>query len=223
MTVQIAGPTFPTGPAAVESSTQAIRTSIRPNDFGSLGVYAVAAGNSTNPMTAGLAAGSAIFSFRWNNANVCLIKKINFSVSMATGPASVQVPGVFNFVVERSFSVSDSGGTSILPATNTGKLKTTMATTKVTDIRIAAAGALTAGTKTPDASPFASLSAPWSTTSNIVILPNTVVWQASAGDYPLIFTNTGSGEGFNITATVPSLGAWNFGVGVVWEELAAYS
>ena len=137
--------------AQVETNTQAVRVVARPNDVGALGAYSL--GAVSGVMAAGIAANSPIFSFRYGGSNLVLLKRVLISAANA-GTAFAAGVGVFNLVAARSFTASDSGGTSVLPTIN--KLRTSQGTTAVADIRIASTAALTAGTRTLDGQPLAS-------------------------------------------------------------------
>jgi hypothetical protein len=86
-----------------------------------LGIYSE--GQTSGLMAAGLAANSPIFAARWGDATrFALIKRVIFS---AGNDATAFTAGSFLFklFVARSFSVADTGGTSMLPVTNENKLR----------------------------------------------------------------------------------------------------
>lgn len=209
-------------PAELEVNTKALRNIIRPNDYGANGIYAL--GGASGTMAAGLAAAAPIFSFRnpASGAAIVLVKKVVFSAggiaAFAAGVAS------FQMLVARSFTAPDTGGTDLAPgAYNSAfKLRYSMASSSMVgagDIRISSTATLTAGTRTLDAQPIGSLSSSTTNTAGTIVIPPTILFQASAGDYPLALAVS---EGFVIQATVPATGTWTFSVSVVWEELAAY-
>jgi hypothetical protein len=79
MAAQIAGNTIG-NILEVEAATHAARVTLRPEDYGALGIYSVANSNGATQMSAGIASGSTIFSFRWGNAaNLALIKRVRLS------------------------------------------------------------------------------------------------------------------------------------------------
>jgi hypothetical protein len=216
MALQIAGAT-PANIAEVEANTKALRTVIRPIDFGSLGIYS--GGGPSGVMAAGLAAAAPVFSWRWTHAtNVAAVKRVLISA----GGIAAFAAGVctFNMVAARSFTVSDSGGTAFVLTTNNMKLRASMASTVVGDIRIASTATLTAGTRTLDATALSAVTSSTPATAGSVLLPpNTVLWDARAGEYPLVCAQN---EGFVLHATVPATGTWTFSVSVAWEELSSY-
>jgi hypothetical protein len=80
MASQIAGNTIG-NILEIEAATKAARVVLRPEDYGSLGIYSLAASNGASAMAAGLAAASPIYSFRWGNAsNLALVKRVTLSV-----------------------------------------------------------------------------------------------------------------------------------------------
>src|SRR3954463_1669508 len=136
MASQIAGNTIG-NILEVEAGTKAARVTLRPEDYGALGIYSLAPSNGASAMAAGLAANSPIFSFRWGNAsNLALIKRVTFS---AGDGATAFTAGIakFDLVAARSFTVNDTGGVAVIPSGNQNKLRTsTMGTTLLTDARI---------------------------------------------------------------------------------------
>lgn len=205
--------------AEVEANTRALRTVLKPDDYGSLGIYAI--GLTSGIMAAGLTAASVVYSFRFapGGGNLAIVKRILIS---AGDTATAFTAGVVTFkaFVARSFSVSASGGTAATLTGNNGKLRTSMATTGLTDLRISSTAALTAGTRTIDAQEFASSSGSITATAGTPLTQPIELWNPKPGDYPLVLATS---EGFEIQATVPATGTWTFSVTTVWEELASYS
>lgn len=202
----------------VESATRAMRVLNRPDDYGSLGIYCGAV--TSGVMAAGLAAGANIVSFRNSTANIYLVRRVLFTACVNTTGFTAGVC-TFNMFAARSFTASDSAGTAWTLTGNNLKLRTSMATTGVADIRASATAALTAGTRTLDTQPIASLVQGVTASAGIVIIPaNTPIWDQRVGEYPLACAQN---EGFVIQATVPATGTWGFSVQITWEELASYS
>lgn len=215
--IQIVGNTNNTTAAEVEANTKALRSVIRPNDYGSLGIYSL--GAVSGVMAAGLAANSPIYSFRWSDAsNLALIRKVILSAGN-TGTAFAAGVASFNCFVARSWSVSDTGGTAITPATSSNRLRVGMGTTLVGDVRRSATATLTAGTRTKDGSPIGSITTSIIATGGTPLLLPVAIYEARVGEYPLVL---GQNEGLVIEATVPATGTWTFSVTTMWEELAAY-
>ena len=202
----------------VETNSRAMRSTVRPVDPTSYGSYRGSATSGT--MAAGLAGNANIFSFRWGvAAPVCIIREIQVQAFCNTTGFTAGVGSIQGFIA-RNFSASDTAGTAWTLTTNNMKLKTAFATTSVTDIRMSATAALSAGTRTLDAQPFASvgLTVPV-TTVNYVILPWQWLLNPGANQWPIELAQN---EGFVLQATVPATGTWGFSVNVQWDEVAAF-
>src|SRR5216684_5439238 len=181
-----------------------------------LGSYGM--GANTGTMTAALASSSPIFSFRYGGANLAIVRRIIAeadNVSSAFGAGA----GLFNLYAARSFTVSDSSGTAATLTGNNGKLRTSFATTAISDLRIAATGTLTAGTRTLDAQPLASIETAVGLSTDASLLPTTDLFRSAIGESPLVLATN---EGFVIQATVPGTGTWVASVRVFWDEVTAF-
>src|SRR6266404_3448761 len=108
-----------------------------------LGSYCMGANSGT--MAAGLAGGSPVFSFRYGAANLAIIRKVTTEADDIT-TAFVAGAAKFDMIAARSFTASDTGGTAGTLTGNNGKLRTSYATTGISDFRIASTATLTAGT-----------------------------------------------------------------------------
>lgn len=217
--IQIVGNTNNTTAAEVEANTKAIRTVIRPDDYGSLGIYRLGANNGATAMAAGLAAASTVYSFRNSTANLYIVKQVLLQMNAGTTGFTAGL-GTFAMFAARSFTASDTGGTSLVPTGNGNKLRTSMATTGIADVRISSTATLTAGTRTLDAFAIGNITVPIAATTWTNYVPNnTAVFDARVGEHPLVLAQN---EGFVIQATVPATGVWFFSVNTTWEELASY-
>jgi hypothetical protein len=181
-----------------------------------LGSYCMGANTST--MAAGLAAAAPVFSLRYGAANLAIIRKISLEADDIT-TAFVAGAGKFDLIAARSFTASDTGGTAGTLTTNNGKMRTSFATTGVSDFRIASTATLTAGTRTLDAQPLASVEFPVPTAIDAALLPTTDLLRANIGESPLVLAQN---EGFVLQATVPGTGTWVFSVRVCWDEVSAF-
>jgi hypothetical protein len=173
-------------------------------------------------MAAGLGGASPVFAFRWTNANLCLVRKVALSMnSLGTGfTAGV---GLFEMMAARAWSAADTGGGTLTITTNNAKRRTSFGTTLVQEIRQSTTATLTAGTRTLDANPHATVQFAVSASTNAVQLATTAIWNPDfSGEWPLVLTNTGGGEGFVIRATVPATGTWQMQVSVEWCEVSAF-
>lgn len=204
--------------AEVEAATKALRTTLRSEDYGALGIYSL--GGFSGIMAAGLAANSPVFSCRWTQAsNLMLVKRIIVS---AAGDSTAFTAGAakFDLLVARSYSVVDSGGTSILPTANQNKLRaSTMGTTLLADARQSSTATLTAGTRTLDTNPIASVVMQALATAGSKMLDPFAIFDQRPGEYPLVLAQN---EGLVLQATVPATGTWKFTVKMDWTEIAAW-
>jgi hypothetical protein len=214
MAIQLTGPLAAI--AQVEVETQALRTTLRPTDPGALGSYRHALTSGT--LAAGLTAASPVFSFRYGSANICLVRRVVLTLGDLVGFAAGFF--AFNLYAARSFTVSDSSGTAGTLTGNNGKLRTSYATTGLSDFRISSTAGLTPGTRTLDADPLDTISMSVVTTAGAPPLPVLgEMIRAMPGEQPLILAQN---EGFVIQATVPATGTWQLGVAVTWDEVASW-
>lgn len=168
-------------------------------------------------MAAGLGAAAPIFSFRYGGSGLLLLRRVLFGAANA-GTAFTAGTCVFNLFAARSFTASDTGGTTITPTLN--KLRTSFATTGLTAALISSTATLTAGTRTLDSQPLATLvGAASATASAVIINPATPFLDRRVGEWPDVIANN---EGFVIQATVAATGTWTFSVQVDWEEVSTY-
>lgn len=210
---------------------RAVRTTARPIDSGALGHYRISAATGTLP--AALAAAAVVYSFRWGDATrLCVLMKLKLRFMPLTPftAATLTDHTSFDAYIGRSFSASHTGGTALTPTGNNAKMRTSMGTSLVSDIRIATTAALAGGTITVDAFPFAqSLRKgnrvnPAAATEE-VIMPTTdgmeLDFDMGGGDYPLVFAQN---EGFVIrNRTVwPAAGTGLLTVHVGWAEVASF-
>ncbi len=181
-----------------------------------LGSYCMGANSGT--MAAGLAGGSPVFSFRYGAASLAIIRKVTAEADDIT-TAFVAGAAKFDMIAARSFTVSDTGGTSGTLTGNNGKLRTSFATTGISDFRVASTATLTAGTRTLDTQPLASVEFSVATSIDAGLLPTTDIFKVGIGESPLVLAQN---EGFVLQATVPGTGTWVFSVRVCWDEVSAF-
>lgn len=201
---------------------RAIRVNQRPLDYGSLGTYSVS--GRTGTMAAGLAANAEVFNFRWTDpTRLCAITSVH-----ATGAGSIVAfaAGFTNLelLIARSWTAlaTTPGGTALTPSANNQKLRTSMGTSLVNDIRVSSTAALsTAGrVATLDAQPIGSLTSSVTATAGTPLWPPEHLYESAENDnMPIILAQN---EGFVIRATVPATGTWTASFDVSWIELAAY-
>jgi hypothetical protein len=226
------------GTDADVDSNRALKVRVHPTDC--LGSYQIEAISGT--MAAGLGAASPIFSCRWGDATrFMLLRRIALDARIL-GTAFTAGATLFDFIVARSFTASDSGGTSILPTGNSQKRRTSFGTTLITDLRISSTATLTAGTRTLDGSAMMNLRGHVSATatnaplvsagqgagtaavvgaavSTYTAIPQDLFTPNWGGEWPLVLAQN---EGFIIRATVPATGTWDFSVTMEWSEVTAF-
>lgn len=120
------------------------------------GAYRIAAASG---LTTGVAADAPVFSWRWSPAaaaDIALgvmaqLQYLRVKAQVVTGFTAAQQVSAYAKIA-RSFTVVDSGGTALTPAV---PLRTSFGASVLADARIAAAVALTPGTRTLDTLAFA--------------------------------------------------------------------
>jgi hypothetical protein len=220
MAFQIAG--FTSANVAEVSGTtfRALRVQAMPVDYGSLGIYRFSWLSGT--MAAGLAANSPIWSFRWGDATrLAVFQKLigdgmaGSSTAFAAGFAS------FKAFFARSFTASDTGGAILTITGNNGKLRTSMGTTLLTEIRASTTATLTAGTRTLDAQPLAQHAFSIGTVVSVIYIPpaTPLFNEDVVGTMPIVLAQN---EGVVVQATVPATGTWQIGLTSMHAEVTAY-
>lgn len=209
----------------------AARTSIRPTDHGTLGHYHISA--TTGTLAAALAAGAQLWSLRWADATrFAVIMKLKAWVMPLTPftAATLTDHTSLDAFVARAYSTSPTGGTALTPTGNNAKTRTDMATSLVTDLRIATTAGLTAGTATLDAFPFAqSLRKgnrvnPAAATEEVIMPTNAeLVYDLNVdnGQHPIVLT-TNEGIIIRNRTVWPAAGTALVTVQCHWAEVTAY-
>jgi hypothetical protein len=145
-------------PLIIDPTFGAGRSVLKPEEYNSVagfngGHYAVA--RSVTGVT-GVASGGALVSLRWAlGTGEVLIKRVAVGAQITTAFTTAQAVD-FDVVMDRGFTVADSGGTAVTPilGNNQKMRQKLMATSQMNDFRETSGAALTAGTKTADASAF---------------------------------------------------------------------
>ena len=206
----------------MDAATKSARVQSRPIDVAALGSYQIH--NLSGTMAAGLAGGSPIYSCRWGDATrAMLLRRVSIQArTLATAFTAGAV--TIDMILARSFTASDTGGTSILPTGNSQKRRTSFGTTLITDLRRSDTATLTAGTRTLDGAavsiikgfvPATQVNYPWfgaaivpGASTVAFMLPGVDLFNRNTTDeWPLVFVQN---EGFVLRATVPATGTWDF-------------
>lgn len=198
---------------------RALKVQQMPLEFGALGMYKMSLLSGT--MAAGLAAAANIWSFRWGDATrLCALQKLTLDGLSGSATAFAAGFGSIRGFFARSFTASDSAGTAATLTGNSGKLRTNMGTTLLTDLRMSATAALTAGTRTLDANALGQISLSFGVVVSVQYVNNVVLFGEDVGpEMPAVLAQN---EGVVLQATVPATGTWQFGVSARWAEVVAY-
>ena len=202
--------------ADVDTTFKALRVSIRPAEVS--GWFSV--GARSGAATAVAAAG-AVFSLRQLASTLLIVRRIGVGFIATTGFTAAQELAYALFVA-RAFTASDTGGTAIALTGSNAKMRTSLGTPTSVDARIATTAALTAGTKTLDATALAMTGGYALTTAGLVLAPSlNNLLSHDAGDYPLVLAQN---EGLNVQNAI-LMGAAGVGtiyVNIELAEAAAY-
>lgn len=188
--------------------------------FNATGIYSAAVLSGT--VAAGLAADSEILQFRWTHAtNLCLIHEVTLDGLDGSSTAFTAGFGRVYLTIARSFSAAGTGGNTATLTTNNGKLRTSMSTTALGELRSASTAALGAGTKTLDALSIGQVALAFGTAAsvNYVPTPSKLFNTDGVNSHPIVLAQN---EGIVLRATVPATGTWQFGATIKWSEVASF-
>ncbi len=136
----------------VDPSFQAVRASLRPQEFkigGILGGH-YSIGAQTGTMAAAIASAAQVFQVRWADpSKLFILKKLSVQCATLTGFAATSLGAPLELIVGHGSTANGSGGTALAPTSSSNRMRQTMATTAFTtsgEIRIATTAALTAAT-----------------------------------------------------------------------------
>lgn len=203
------------GALAEVDANLAQRVSIRP--LVTLGWNSI--GAQSGALT-GIAAAAPIFSFRNISANLILVRRVGIGFMTTTAFTAAQALD-FSLRFARAFTVSDSAGTAIAQTGNENKHRTSLGTPTSLDVRISAAAALTAGTRTLDAVAHGIAAGGSAGLATGLIPGQDNLFQHSSGDYPLVLAQN---EGFIIqnNTLMGAAGVVKAYVNMEYAEIATY-
>lgn len=199
--------------AEVDGTTwRALRVTDRPTEFGAGGYFRAAMSQLT---AAAPGAGANLVSLRWTSSSLLMLLRylqITINVSTASTAGLPQFAGY----IARAFSANDTGGTAMTLTGNSFKKRTSHGTTAIGDFRYAAAGTLTAGTRTLDAAPFVA------TTTNIALgATSTAIFDIDGpGDHPIVLVQNEGLVFQNVTAITS--GVYQYTINMAWAEVPSY-
>lgn len=207
--------------AEVDASPhRALRVSVRPNDIGSLGSYRLAiASGLTATIAAATATAGHVFAWRWgNSSNLAVLRYLSVEMVTIAGFTAAQEVG-FDAIIARGYTASHTTQTAVVATGNNLKKRGSMATSLLTDARIAGAAALTAGTHTLDTQPM--LQTQMAELAAAATVPKNRCKQewdmSNSSDYPMIFTQD-TGIVVRNTILMGAGGTVRFNVVIAWDE-----
>jgi hypothetical protein len=184
-----------------------------PVDYGAGGCYQHCA--KSGLITAGLPIGSTIYSCRWtDNTRLPLIRRVRLSAATLSAGFAAGV-ATFDIYAVRGFTAPDSGGAHADLTGNHAMLRSGPMGVSTMDIHWGVTGAVTPGTRTPDADPLDSVTVVAPTGVNTPFASAVPLFAKQQGEHPLALAPN---EGFIILASVPATGAWQFSVTTEWDE-----
>ena len=197
----------------------ALKIQQMPLDYGSLGIYRKSLTSGT--MAAGLGAASTVYSWRWGDATRLGVLQKHLLDGLS-GSATAFTAGfaTVRMFAARSFTASDSAGTAGTLTGNNSKLRTSMGTTLLTDVRISSTTNLTTGTRTLDTDPMGQFTFTIGTAVSVQYAFQITLFGDDVGpEMPYVCAQN---EGFIDQATVPATGTWQFGMTTRWAEVTSF-
>ena len=166
-----------------------------------------------------LNAGDSIFSLQWTSlTHRMVIQQLNMFWTLTTAFGGAQ-DVAFGAYFARPYTVADTGGTASTLTGNNAKLQTSFTTTRVADMRIGAAVALTPGTRTLDTQPFMIRSGMTGNTAGLGNAQNSPLdFGVTNAEHPLVLA-TNEGIVINTLVTMGAAGVIHFYVGLEWVEI----
>ena len=158
------------------------------------------------------------------SAQIAIIQRITINWVMTTGFTTGQQIA-FGGYVARSFTGSDSGGTTIALSGNNQKNRTSAQTSQIAtggDMRISTTAALTVGTRTLDSAAFGVTNG-WAGTTLLTTgtqpLQQVTLYEEFPGDTPLILQSN-EGIVINNLVALGAAGVMSVAINIEWTESA---
>ena len=203
------------GAATRVDDNLALRASLRPLDYlrSGGGFYRQAVKTGT---LATIAANGPIFSMLWTNATLaCAILKLKVRWTVVAYTSAILAS--VSAYTARAFTVADSGGTDVTPATKMQMKRTSMPDSVLTKMLISATAVVTAGTRTLDTNPFANWNG-WASAAGIQSPVDATDIFDNALEYPILLA---ANEGIviqNDTALSSNV-SLSVAIEVAWAEI----
>jgi len=195
--------------AELDTTFKALKVAIRPVEV--TGWWSVAAKSGA---ATGIAANGTVFVLRQAAATLLLLRRLGIGFLATTGFTAAQVVD-FQASISRAYTVGPTAGTAIALTGNNAKHRTSLTSPTSIDLRISAAAALTAGTRTQDANNIGMV-AGYATAAGVgVIIPNSNnnLFGHDPEDYPIVLQQN---EGVEVQVTT-AMGAG--GVGFIYGSI----
>jgi hypothetical protein len=187
---------------------------------GSYESYGFQLGVATGVIAAGAAAAAEYVNFRWSaGVSGPRARIIAVSTSLVTDAVGFTGGAVLVELVRATgFSALGSGGSAVtFAAKPQAALRSGQPPTRGMTATVAAAVALTAGTRTLDTNAMASVLGGSGSAAGAAVISNTfLIGDNHAYGVPLVLDNN---EGFIIRATVPATGTWRLAATAFWAEI----
>lgn len=181
-------------------------------------------------LTTGMAANAPIASLRWSDAGVPLVATDPLKVYQK--PKALVLLGIdigavcttaftagqsvdIEAVIARGFTVSDSGGSAVVPSRN----RATFAASLVGDLRVGGVAALTPGTRTLDASGFVAATIYTQNAAGCGETYPSIYGLNRDGQYPIVLT-TNEGIIFRVPTAQGAAGVVKYYISVEWAEVS---
>lgn len=215
------------------SRFKALNVTPRPVDYAANGAYrtVLTSGTLAAALAAGTASAGHLFAMRWGHASK-LAAIFGFSVQfqpLTPFTAATLTDFGFDAFQVRTYTASHSGGNAAVLTGDNAKQRKAMATSLLTDMRIASTAQLTAGTQTFDAQPFAASLGdtqrvnPAAATEEVIVNSPNLFWDCrmDGGGHPIILAQD---EGIVIRnrAVWPAAGTGILQVAMHWAELDTF-
>lgn len=228
MAVVIAGTTTAYVSNEVDANRSIIITS-RPTSYAGRGHYR--ASLNTGTLTAGQLANVefSIMRFALNTGIFGLVHEVAISGALNVAAGAASLMG-FKAYVNRGYQTSPSGGGVASIIVNFNKMRTSMFSPTMQNMRISTTGSLTTGTRSQDAQGYATpmlgilTGAITTQCYNNELIPRMILFNSGdeGGKHPIVL---GINEGISVannTAAWPTLATWMLNVSIAWSEAVGY-
>jgi len=161
-------------------------------------------------------AASDIVSFRWGSAVLdCIVWYVKWWWYLTTGFTAAQISDHALYKAT-GFSVSPSGGSSLVPAAGQNKRKTTHNNSLLTAFQISTTGALTTGTRVVETVPMI-VRGGWCAAATLAQLGEQVM--PPDPDYPIMYLTADEGWVIQNITAMGAAGVQKFQVECAWSEI----